>query len=90
MSLVISIAVQDLDTAVMKVTAILSCMLYAATAVVAAPATIERRTSYNGGTAANDVASKGLEDYETSFDRKLLIPSSTLYTSYVHLRPRIN
>lgn len=46
-------------------------MLYAATAVVAAPATIERRTSYNGGTTANDVVSKGSGNDETSFDGKV-------------------
>jgi len=45
-------------------------MLYAATAAVATPITIEKRTSYNGGTTANDVVSKGSGNDETSFDRK--------------------
>lgn len=65
-------------------------MLYAATAVVAAPATTERRTSYNRGTTANDVVSKGSGNDETSFDGKSLIPSSTMYASHVHLRPWIH
>jgi hypothetical protein len=39
-------------------------MFYAATAVLAAPATIERRTSYSGGTTANDVVNKGSEHRE--------------------------
>ena len=73
----------------MKLTTILSCMLYAATAVVAAPATIERRTSYSGGTTANDVANKGAND-EATFDRKSLMQCSTLYTSDIHLCPWIH
>jgi hypothetical protein len=68
-SLVISAAVQDLGSVgsvTMKLTTIFSCMLYAASAVLAAPATIERRTSYSGGTTANDVVNKGLEHREMS------------------------
>ena len=56
----------------MKFTTFLSCMLYAATAVVAAPATIERRTSYSGGTISNDVVNKGMKDDEASSDGELL------------------
>jgi hypothetical protein len=57
----------------MKLTTILSCILYAATAVVAAPAMIERRTSYTGGTTANDVVNKDSKDDEASFDERSLI-----------------
>ena len=74
----------------MKLTTILSCMLYAATAVVAVPATIERRTSYSGGTTANDVANKGANDDEASFDRNSLTQCSTLHTSDIHLCPWIH
>jgi len=59
----------------MKFTTILSGMLYAATAVVAAPVTIERRTSYTGGTTANDVVNKGSKDDNASFDGKSLTPA---------------
>ena len=63
-SLVISAAVQELDSITMKFATILSCMLCAATAVVADPAAIEKRTSYSGGTTANDVVNKGSEHRE--------------------------
>lgn len=43
----------------MKLTTTLSCMLYAATAVFAAPAALEKRTSYNGGLTSDDIVSKG-------------------------------
>jgi len=64
-------------------------MLYVATAAVAAPAFIERRTFYTGGTTADDVVKKGSEDDYADFDGKSLILCSTMYTSYIHLRPRI-
>ena len=64
-------------------------MLYTATAVLAAPATIERRTSYTGGTTANDVVNKGPKHNEASFDGVSLTVHSTMYTSDVHLCPWI-
>jgi hypothetical protein len=91
-SLVISAAVQDLGSITMKLTTILSCMLHASTAVLAAPATIERRISYNGGTTAWSVVNKCSRDGGVSCVRILLAliaTRSTLYTSYIHLRPMI-
>lgn len=44
----------------MKLTATLSCMLYLATAALAAPTGLEKRTSYNGGLTSDDVKNKGM------------------------------
>ena len=44
----------------MKLTTTISCLLAAATTIVAAPIDLEKRTSYNGGTTANDVVNKGM------------------------------
>lgn len=48
----------------MKITATLSCLLYLATAALAAPTILEKRTSYNGGLAADDVKNKGVYERE--------------------------
>lgn len=66
----------------MKLTATLSCLLFAAAGVLAAPTALEKRTSYIGGTTSNDVLNKGAFEHRTSYadpiDRQFVDPCTDL------------